>query len=131
MAAGESAEITTATDNKSEGRFIGELHSVSVRTQRPSRENSARAEKFHSASAERLLSPARHLADLFQARALLRVDLTEPTDALNDSPECALSEGTARSLDSNVESPIWGSHALKKCRVGSSAIGLRFGQAIA
>jgi hypothetical protein len=51
MAAGESADITTATDNKGEGRFIEELHSVSVRTQRPNRHNSARAEKFHGASA--------------------------------------------------------------------------------
>ena len=50
MAAGESAEITTATDNKGEGRFIEELRSVSVRTQRPNRRNSAPAEKFHGVS---------------------------------------------------------------------------------
>src|ERR1700677_2156310 len=54
MAAGESADITTATDNKGEGRFIEELHSVSVRTQRPNRHNSARAEKFHGVSFIRL-----------------------------------------------------------------------------
>jgi hypothetical protein len=47
MAAGESADITTATESKGEGRFIGELRSVSVRTQRPNQHDSARAEKFH------------------------------------------------------------------------------------
>ena len=89
MAAGESAEITTATDNKGEGRFIGELHSVSVRTQRPSRHNSARAEKFHISSAGRVAFIWPNFSDL-----------TEPTDcsALNNSPERALSGGTARSL---------------------------------
>ena len=50
MAAGESADITTATDSKGEGRFIEELRSVSVRTQRPNRHNSAPAEKFHGVS---------------------------------------------------------------------------------
>jgi hypothetical protein len=50
MAAGESADITTATDSKGEGRFIEELRSVSVRTQRPNQHNSAPAEKFHGVS---------------------------------------------------------------------------------
>jgi hypothetical protein len=54
MAAGESADITTATDSKGEGRFIEELHSVPVRTQRPNRHNSARAEKFHCRGCWRL-----------------------------------------------------------------------------
>ena len=56
MAAGESADITTATDSKGEGRFIQELRSVSARTQRPNRHNSAPAEKFHGVSRDEQLA---------------------------------------------------------------------------
>ena len=56
MAAGESADITTATDSKGEGRFIEELRSVSVRTQRPNGHNSAPAEKFHGVSRDEQLA---------------------------------------------------------------------------
>jgi hypothetical protein len=71
MAAGESADITTATESKGEGRFIGELRSVSVRTQRPNQHDSARAEKFHPN-----FSKPRALVGALKQVA----DLTEPTD---------------------------------------------------
>jgi hypothetical protein len=80
IAAAESAEITTATDNKGEGRFIEELHSVSVRTQRPNRHNSARAEKVPRRFRRTV---AFTWPNFSRPRALLRtlkqgVDLMEP-----------------------------------------------------
>ena len=69
MAAGESADITTATDSKGEGRFIQELRSVSARTQRPNPHNSAPAEKFHGVSRHDVYESDEQLAYCFLSEA--------------------------------------------------------------
>ena len=92
MAAGESADITTATDSKGEGRFIEELRSVSVRTQRPNRHNSAPAEKFHgvSRSLTSRLRERRAVSLLLPERSgtiahrTMREDRSNPSASLGD-----------------------------------------------
>ena len=84
MAAGESADITTATDSKGEGRFIEELRSVSVRTQRPNRHNSAPAEKFHGVYRDEQLAYCFLSEAGTIAHRTMREDRSNPSASLGD-----------------------------------------------
>ena len=109
MAAGESADITTATDSKGEGRFVEELHSVAVRNATPEpaylRSRGKVPQRFRRTIAFTWpnFSRPRALRTLKQ-----EVDLTEPTDRsrVHGPRKCAMKIVETLHKDSLASSAI-------------------------